>query len=510
MLDIAIKGGTALAGADCRPERADVGIADGRVVSIGAHVGAARVSLDAAGGVVVPGFVDIHTHSDFTLPVRPHAEAKLRQGVTTDVTGNCGFSPFPLPATDAARAFGRFFEPDLAERWESVAGFGAASDAEGFGVNLAPLIGLGSVRLAVMGDAEGEPSRRELTAMQDLLGRELELGAFGASSGLIYAPGSYAGVEELSAMASVIAKHGCLYATHVRNEAAKLEAAIEEALDTASRAGCALQLSHHKAVGRENWGAVDRTLDRVDAANRDGQDVWVDVYPYVAGSTSLGVLVPPEELSGDDPGRRDRLVAAIEASELMSLSDLVLALVPSRPELNGRPLVEVAAERGASPAEMAAELLETDGASVVVVVGGMSEDDLRSVLRHPRSVIGSDGWVMSTEATAYTHPRSFGCSARLLARYVRDDGLLSLSEAVRKLAVLPARRIGLRDRGLLEPGMVADVAVLDLERLDEVASFEQPNAHPVGVEHVVVGGQVALEAGELTGRRAGTVLTRRP
>ena len=202
---------------------------------------------------------------------------------------------------------------------------------------MAPLIGLGSIRLAVMGDAEDEPSRRELTAMQDLLGRELELGAFGASSGLIYAPGSHAGVEELSAMASVVAKHGCLYATHVRNEAAKLEAAIEEALDTASRAGCALQLSHHKAVGRENWGAVDRTLDRVDAANRDGQDVWVDVYPYVAGSTSLGVLVPPEELSGDDPGRRDRLVAAIEASELMSLSDLVLALVPVPPRAQRPP-----------------------------------------------------------------------------------------------------------------------------------------------------------------------------
>jgi N-acyl-D-amino-acid deacylase len=504
MLDIAITGGTVLVGAECRPERADVGIADGRVVSIGAHVGAARVSLDATGAVVAPGFVDIHTHSDYTLPVRPQAEAKLRQGVTTDVTGNCGFSPFPLPATDAARAFGRFFEPELAERWDSVAAFAAAGDAEGIGINVAPLIGLGSIRLAVMGDAEGEPSRRELAAMQELLARELEHGAFGASSGLIYTPGSHAGIDELAAMASVVAKHGGVYATHVRNEAATLEAAIEEALITAERAGCALQLSHHKAVGRENWGAVNRTLDRIDAANRDGQDVWVDVYPYVAGSTSLGVLVPPD-VSG-----RDRVVAAIEASELMSLSDLVLALVPSCPALNGRPLAEVAAERSASLAETAAELLETDGASVVVVVGGMSEDDMRSVLRHPRSVIGSDGWVMSTEATPYTHPRSFGCTTRLLARYVRDEGLLSLSEAVRKLAVLPARRIGLRDRGRLEPGMAADVAVLDLERMDEVATFEQPNAHPVGVEHVIVGGQVALEAGRLTGRRAGAVLRRRP
>ena len=309
-------------------------------------------------------------------------------------------------------------------------------------------------------------------------------------------------------MASVVAKHGGLYATHIRNEAAKLDAAIEEALTTASRSGCALQLSHHKAVGRENWGGVTRTLERIDAANSAGQDVWVDVYPYVAGSTSLGVMVPPEELSAGDPARRGRMVAALEANEVMALADLVLALVPSRPELNGRGLAEVAEERGATPAELAAELLEADGAAVVVVVLGISEEDVRSVLGHPRSVVGSDGWVMSTAATPYTHPRSFACAARVLARYVRDERLLGLSEAVRKLAVLPARRVGLQGRGQLEPGMVADVTVFDLERMDEVATFEQPNAHPLGFDHVIVGGQVALEGGHLTGKRAGTVLKR--
>jgi N-acyl-D-amino-acid deacylase len=517
ILDLAIRGGTVLAGPECTPLRADVGVADGAIVEIGNSVGRSRATLDATGRFISPGFIDIHTHSDFTLPVRPAAEAKLRQGVTTDVTGNCGFSPFPFPNEPVGRQHGGFFEPELGRRWPTFAAYASDLEGNGMGINLAPLVGLGAVRTAIMGEQQKAPSERELEAMRSLLGDTLEQGAFGASSGLVYAPGSYADVEELSALASVVARYDGIYATHVRNETDELESAIAEALTTGASSGCSVQISHLKAMGVRNWGAIESRLAQIENSNSDGDGAWVDVYPYTAGSTSLMTLLPESDLSGgeaglrrrlEDASERRRIVDAVAVNPMAELENVVFAHLPSRPTLAGKSLVVAAEEEGMSPADLVVSAVQADGREAVMIVHGMSEDDVRSVLRHPRSIVGSDGWVMSAAAVPYTHPRSFAYSARLLAHYVRDEAVLTLGSAIQKLAVLPGRRIGLADRGVLAPQMVADIAVFDLDRLQEVANFTYPCAYPTGFDHVVVAGEVALEAGELTGRTAGRILRR--
>jgi N-acyl-D-amino-acid deacylase len=514
VLDLAIRGGTACVGRECRLERADVGIADGRIVAVGA-VGSAREEIDATDRIVAPGFIDIHTHSDFTLPIRPAAEAKLRQGVTTDVSGNCGFSPFP--SNGGGETYGSFFEPDLAERWTGVAEFSRALEGEGVGINVAPLVGLGTIRVAAIGETAAPASADEIDAMCRLLAGALDDGAFGASSGLVYSPGSHADAAELVALARVVGRYGALYATHMRNESHDLREAIVEALETSAAAGCALQISHLKVFGRANWGATAEALALLDEARGRGQDVDCDVYPYTAGSTSLAVLLPPAVLADGeralkemlaDPQRRVELADAVANNPNNALEDVLLAELPSRPDLAGRRLDEAARDEGCTPADLVLALIEADGRDAVMIVSGLSEADVRSVLLHPRAIVGSDGWVMTTSAKPYTHPRSFSFTARLLAHYVRDERVLTLEDAVRKLTVAPAERLGIADRGVLAPDMAADVVVLDLDGMSEMGTFADPCVYPVGFDHVVVNGELAITGSELTGRRAGRVLRR--
>ncbi|MDX6376960.1 MAG: N-acyl-D-amino-acid deacylase, partial [Gaiellaceae bacterium] len=494
MTDLVFRGGLVCDGSAREPYRADVAITGTRITAVGAGIAAAATEVDAAGLVVAPGFVDVHTHSDFTIPVRPGAAAKLLQGVTTDCTGNCGFSPFPLASDAMALRHGTFFEPALADRWPSLAAYAESVDGLRPAINLAPLVGLGAVRLAVLGEDDRPATATELTEMRRLVDVSLAEGGFGVSSGLIYAPSGYADVAELASLAEVAAARGRIYATHMRNEGEHLEAAVDEALEVGRRSGCAVQISHHKVVGEPNWGKVRSTLAAIDAANRSGADVSVDVYPYTAGSTTLAAMFPAETLAGGESGMRSRLadpearaavVRGIAAGD-HRLSDVVLAGPPSAPELRGRRLVDVAAERGVDAGEMLLDLVQVDGLDVVMIVHGMSETDVRTVLGHDRAMFGSDGWVMSTDAAGYAHPRNFAAATRVLSHYVREVGLLALPEAIRKLSTLPARRLGLADRGVIAPGAAADLVAFDLARLQERATFEEPCRHPVGMEHVLV------------------------
>ncbi len=514
MTDLVFRGGLVCDGSAREPYRADVAITGTRITAVGDGIPAAATEIDAAGLVVAPGFVDVHTHSDFTVPVRPAAAAKLLQGVTTDCTGNCGFSPFPLAPDAVSRRHGTFFEPALAERWPSLGAFAESVDGLPPAINLAPLVGLGAVRLAVLGEEDRPATGPELTEMRRLVDVSLAEGGFGISSGLIYAPSGYADVAELAGLAEVAAARGRIYATHMRNEGDRLEAAVDEALEVGRRSGCAVQISHHKAVGEANWGKLTTTLATIDAANTAGGDVSVDVYPYTAGSTTLAALFPAEMLAGGearlrarlaDPEARAAVLRAIAAGE-HRLADVVLAGPPSAPELRGRRLVDAATERGVDAGELVLDLVAVDGLDVVMVVHGMSETDVRTVLGHDRAMFGSDGWVMSTDAAGYAHPRNFAAATRLLTHYVREIGLLALPEAIRKLSTMPARRLGLTDRGVIAPGAMADLVAFDLGGLQEQATFEDPCHHPVGVEHVLVNGVHAVAAGALTGLRGGRVL----
>lgn len=515
-MDIVIRGGRVIDGAG-HDGVADVAVDAGRVIGVGNGFGVAKRTIDARGKIVAPGFVDLHTHSDFTLPIRPAAEAKLLQGVTTDITGNCGFSPFPLNGDEAARRHGIFFESALTDRWCTLRDFTETLRDARPAINIAPLVGLGAIRLAVMGEARVAPSTRQLEEMRAVLARELGAGAFGASSGLIYPPGSYASKEEIAALAEVVAEYGALYATHIRNESSELEAAVTEALDVAAATGCLLQISHHKVFGRDNWGKVDSTLSLIENANEDGANVCIDVYPYTAGSTSLAALLPPQELDGGEQALKSRLADAaerarigrhVEESSFASLDTVLIANSPSRPQLTGRMLTAAAAEHGVSDSEFLLQLIELDGRDALMVVFGMSESDVRQVLTHPLSMVASDGWTMATDSSSYAHPRNFAYTARFLSHYVRDEALIDLPEAIAKLSTWPARRLGLRGRGELTRGAVADIVVFDLDNMSEESSFDDPCQHPKGFEHVLVSGQLAVDDGETTGLRRGGVLAR--
>ena len=517
MHDILIRGGLVVDG-NRGPERADVAVSGGRIEAVGRGLGAAGTVVDASGGVVAPGFVDIHTHSDFTLPLRPRAEAKLLQGVTTDVTGNCGFSPFPLASDQPALRHGSFVDSALADRWPSLDAFAEDLESRGLGINVAPLVGLGAVRLAVLGEEDVRADSWALDEMRRLVRESLAAGAYGASSGLVYAPSCFADVDELAALASVVAEAGGVYATHMRNEGDHLLESVDEALEVGRRANCALQISHLKALGRRNWGRIGAALERIEEASHDGVDVWVDVYPYTAGSSTLISLLPSDELAAGgsalqarlaDEGERRRLMGLLGDAPTFDLVDVVLATVPSRPELAGRRLVDAARDAGVAPAELVLDLIAREGPDVSMVAFGMDEEDVRRVLVHPRAVIGSDGWTMAIDSAGYAHPRSFAFAVRLLAHYVRDDALIGLREAIAKLSTLPARRIGLTDRGVIEPGAVADVVVFDLERLSEESTFETPLLHPHGIQAVLVSGRLAVEDGRETGAAAGRVLRHR-
>ena len=514
MLDIRICGGLVVDGAES-PREVDVGIQGERVTAVGTGVGPARHSVDATGMLVTPGFIDMHTHSDFTLPLRPSAEAKLLQGVTTDVTGNCGFSPFPLADDVGALRHGDFLEHELRERWPSLQAYAEEIEGRGLGINVAPLVGFGALRLAVLGEADVRADESSLARMGDLLREAMREGAFGASSGLVYAPSSFADREELSVLAGVVAAAGGIYATHIRDEGDGLGEAIEEAISVARTAGCPLQISHLKALGRENWGRISDALDRIDRANASGCDVWVDAYPYTAGSSTLVSLLPAEVLDGGElelqrrlamPEERTRLAAVLEQGTSFALEDVLLATVPGRPELGGASITELAAQEGIAPSELVFRLLERDGTKTSMVAFGMAEHDVRDVLVHPKTLLGSDGWTMTTDAATYAHPRNFASAVRLLTRYVRDEPTLELSAAIAKLAYLPSRRLGLLDRGVISPGAIADLAIIDLPHLSEESTFKDPCAYPIGVEHVLVAGQFAVEDGQVTGERAGRVL----
>jgi N-acyl-D-amino-acid deacylase len=516
-LDVTIRGG-AICDPDGSRRTANVAIENGRITSLESGRARAETEIDARGCLVAPGFIDIHTHSDFTLPVHPTAEAKLLQGVTTDVTGNCGFSPFPANPANGDHPFGAFIEPLLTDRWPDLRSYGDAVSEICPAINIAPFIGLGAVRAAVMGDEKRAPTGAELSEMRRLVRAALHDGAFGASTGLVYPPGSFADVDEVSSVLEPMRELGGIYASHVRDEGDHVEDAVQEALEVGRRIRCPVQLSHHKCLGRRNWGKVDSTLASVDAANRAGMEVNLDVYPYAAASSTLSSLVPAVELAGgldqflqristsDERSRARELVAQ---GRPFSLDDVVLAHVPSQPTWAGRSLDSVAADWGVPSAEAVLRLLEGDGMNVVMVAHGMNENDVRTVLRHPRAVIGSDGWTMTRDSVAYAHPRNFSSSVRVLARYVRDEQVLSLAQALAKLTIGPARCLGLKDRGCLAVGAVADLVVIDFERLQDLATYEEPCRYPTGIKHVLVRGIHAVEDGEVTGERAGRLLVSR-
>ena len=524
--DLIIRGGEVVDGTGAAPRRADVGIKGDRIEAVDDLSSSETADvIDAAGKVVTPGFIDVHAHTDLTASMPDKymsiKTASLLQGVTTEVCGNCGFTPFPLePAR--REEFKGFLSGLFAEQqggFETFADYREAISQFDMAVNIAPLVGHGSLRAGVMGMEDRPPADDELERMQAAADRAFDEGAFGLSSGLIYPPGVYGRTEEVIALAKVAGRHGRPYATHMRDEADRIIAAMEEALRIGREGGTGVEISHHKLAGRDNWGRSEETLALIEKARDSGVDVTIDVYPYTAGSTYLAATLPPWVNSGGAPAivqrlqdadTRQRIGKEVEAGsdEWQSLVDkvgwesVVIATTSAHPEYEGKSMVEIGEAMGVSPFDAACEMLIADP-KVLMIIHMMDEADVQRILGVPYAMIGSDG----VPTPGKPHPRIAGCFARVLGHYSRELNLFPLSEAVRKMTSLPAGRFSLKDRGTVGTGKVADLVVFDPGTVIDRATYDDPLQPPTGVDVVLVGGKIAVRAGADTGIRSGQVLS---
>jgi N-acyl-D-amino-acid deacylase len=518
--DLIVRGGLVLDGTGAEAFPADIAVRGDRIVFVGTlpeDATSGRI-VNANGRVVCPGFIDIHTHSDRSVLYTPGMESSLAQGVTTEVVGNCGFS-FGLMTT--AERF--HTEANLLARggvaidWADMGGFLGRVENQGIALNVASLAGHGTLRKRVMGLVNRLPDTAESVAMQRELERALIQGAIGLSSGLEYVPGMYADVDEMVPLARLAAQSGGFYATHLRDEGDTLEEAVLEAITVAEKAGCPLQLSHHKAEKPHNWGKITRTLAMVDAARERGMDVLLDQYPYTAYQTGLTTIaLPPWAVAGtpellaerlSDPEMRATVRAAMPA---VDWSAVEISSIATHREYQSKTIAHLATEAGHDARDWILDLF-SEGVFVAAVHFALSEEDVTHILRDPRVIIGSDA-VADTPtgptAADRPHPRTYGTFARVLGHYVRDRSVLSLTEAVRRMTSLPAQRIGWPDRGRLAPGCAADIVVFNPETICDTANFTEPHAFATGVEYVVVNGTVAWADGAPTAARGGRVLRR--
>ena len=476
------------------PVAGDLAIDGDRIQRLGNVEGDGRVEIDASGLAVAPGFIDVHTHDDFAALLYPDMGFKVLGGVTTCVVGNCGMGAAPhRPAALMARAF---HPNQRLPEWEGYGGYLDLLGRQPASVNVAALVGHGTLRLEAMSDPRREPTGAEMQHMKSLLEEGLEAGAVGLSSGLIYEPGRHAKTDELAELAAGMAGSGALYATHMRNEGARLLESIEEAIEIGERAGVPVQISHHKASGRENWGLVSRSLALIADAQARGLAVHADQYPYTAGSTVLAAIAQndgfvPRETAGGGLGHA---VAA----------DVVIASTSAHPQWEGRSIADFSEEWNL-PAQAAAERVLAQEPMATVVIHSMSEDDVQQVMRHPSTMIGSDG-IPSVEGRP--HPRLYGSFARVLGRYSRELGLFPLEQAIHRMTGFPAAKFGLKDRGLLCEGAFADLVVFDPETVLDVGSYEDPKHPPTGIHHVFVNGVHTVRDSAHTDARSGQPLRR--
>lgn len=522
MTDLLIRGGIVYDGLGNAPVTADIAVTGDIITGIGdlSQETSSRV-VDARGLAVCPGFIDIHTHSDFSLLSNPLMASSVAQGVTTELVGNCGTS---IGLATDAEIFAQ--EKKWVERgglgitWTSMAEYLQRIRHVGVSANVATLAGHGTIRKAVMGFDNRPPTNQELAKMQAMLEQALSDGAVGVSTGLEYVPGGFSDIAEQAALVKVAAEAGAFYATHLRNEGDTLVESVQEALTVAETAGAALQLSHHKAEGRKNWGVVGRTLVMMQDARDRGMDVLTDQYPYIAYMTGLGVVLLPgwaQEGSAEtmvarlrDPELRRRAVEQIEA-EGRDWDGIKIGIARGRPEVQGLSLRELGRRDHLSPVEAGIELLITEEGWVAALNFAMDENDVEAILRSPFTMIGSDGVAHDPDrsnAADRTHPRSYGTFPRVLGEYSRLRHVITFEEAVRRMTSLPAQRMKLNDRGRLAVGMKADMVLLDPARVTDTATFDEPHQYPTGIRSVYVNGSLTFHNGASTGARAGVVLTR--
>jgi len=523
-----IKGGLVIDGTGAPACAADVLVRAGYIIDVvspgSADAAAGFISVDISGLTLSPGFIDVHSHADNAPLLGWDDTSKILQGITTEVVGNCGFSLAPL-RPDAADEFERFTSrlfPKSSFPWASFAHFLDLTDDAGYVTNYVPLVGHGALRIGALGMSPRQAEGDEQRAMARGLDAAMAAGAFGLSSGLVYTPGAYAEPAELAKLVATL-PHDAVYATHIRGEGTRLMSSLQEAIDVAWSAPCRLQISHLKANGRSNWGMVASALDLLDRERERGLRVTHDAYPYTAGSTTLVACLPPWAQAGGDAATmvrlRDRAVlrdirAAIEDDESPIWENFIagagytgVQIASSQShEFEGFTLASVAGQLGVSAFDALIHVLTRNDLHVSMVLFSMADGDVETALASPHTMIGSDG--LPPGLGGRPHPRQYGTFPRVLARYQRDKGIFDLPEAVRKMTGLPAEVFGLRDRGIIRAGMAADLVAFNAATIADRATYDSPEDSPVGIEWVMVGGDVAVHRGQWLGRRCGIRLER--
>ncbi len=533
--NLIIKNGKIVSGAANPWFSADIGVNNGKISKIGRlKASDAEQVIDAEGLIVCPGFIDAHSHTDLVIPFNPEVESTIRQGVTTLITGNCGFSLAPV-AQATKSLLVKSVSPHIPKdvkleiSWNTFNEYMRYEEELGPAANIGHLVGHGTVRIAVMGFENRAPSVKELEKMKELVAEAMEAGALGLSSGLIYPPGMYAKKDELIELGKVVAMFGGIYTSHIRGEGKTLMKSLKEAIEIGGKGGLPVEISHHKASGKPYWGKTSESLELIEDARSRGIDVTCDQYPYLAGMTSLATLLPPWAHEGglkkllerlESPEDRRRIRKDME-NGILGWENMILTngwenirvssvRTDENRSLEGKNLAEITRIK-TKPDEYTALfdlLLEEEGEATILLFS-MNEDDIRRVMTHPSQMVGSDSWSVAPHGImsgGKPHPRFYGTYPRILGKYVREEEVLTIEDAIRRMTSLPAQRFRLKDRGLIMEGMWADITIFDRERIIDRASYDDPHKYPEGIEYVLVNGQIVLERGKNTGVHAGKVL----
>jgi N-acyl-D-amino-acid deacylase len=525
--DVIIRGGTIYDGSGAPPVVGDIAIKGDRIVAVGQVEGSTKSEVPARGMAVAPGFINMLSWATESLIADPQSQSDVRQGVTLEVMGE-GWSMGPLNRTMKLQETKRQGDIKYEIEWTSLGDYLTYLEKRGISTNVASFVGAATVRVHELGEGDVDPTPRQLGRMKRLVRQAMNEGALGVGSSLIYAPGSYAETDELVALMTAAGKCGGMYISHMRSEGDRLEAAVDELIEIARRSGAPAEIYHLKMAGRNNWGKLDAVVRKIEAARAEGLRITTDMYTYTAGATGLDAAMPTWVQAGGleawiarlkDPATRARVAAEMQKPGtdwenlfLGAGADKMILSSFKNPELKyltGKTLAEVAAMRGKSPEETAMDLVVEDGSRVGTVYFLMSEDNVRKQVQLPWMSFGSDAASQSNEGVflkSGAHPRTYGNFARLLGRYVRDEKLITLEEAVRRLTSLPATNLGIEQRGALKPGYYADVVVFDPATVADRATFEKPHQYALGMRDVFVNGVAVLKDGEHRGATPGRAI----
>jgi len=527
-LDLVIENGHVIDGTGSPWYAADIGIRDGRIVAIGHLAGSARQRIDAHGMVVAPGFIDMLGQSDLSVLVNPHLPSKIFQGITTEITGEGG-SVAPLNDSIIATDRDVFEHLGITPEWRSLQQYFDRLEKQGMAINMATYVGATQVRRMVLGDADKQPTAQELESMRGLVRQAMEEGAVGVSTSLQYAPAPYATTAELVALASEAARYGGIYATHMRSEGSAVLAAVDEAVQIGREANIPVEIWHLKAAGKPQWGMMPKIVARIDAARQSGVDIAADTYAYPAWFNTMSAFIPPWVHDGGvdklverlkDPKVRERIRKDMQTpsdtwdNEWQEIPgpDAILISVVANPQLQslqGKTLTQIAQERGKDPIDTLMDLLVEDHGFTYCAVFGMSEPDIAFALKQPWTSIDNDSQGTAPDGILgkdHPHPRAYGTFPRILRKYVREEHVLTLEDAIRKFTSLPAQRMRLSDRGVVKQGMWADLVVFDPGVVRDLATFENPNQLSIGMAYVLVNGVPVVADGRMTDALPGKVL----